>query len=99
MGKADAKRLERYTIERPKEVLLVTAEVDGESDRIAIFKGYSSSLMKPTAFDPDVPVLCDRATILAIDRVASPYDPDCPQYLQQGLTWETIQPLLAEAGV
>lgn len=93
------KRLEQYTQARSQEVLVVTAEIAGELDQIAIFKGFSSSLMRPTAFDPDVPVLPDQARILAIDRVASPYNPQSPRYIQQGLTWETIQPLLLEVGV
>lgn len=92
-------RLEQYTVKRPKEVLLVTAEITGELDKVAIFKGFSSSLMRPTAFDPDVPVLPPGAKILTIDRLVSPYNPDKPQYIQQGLTWETMQPLLSEVGV
>lgn len=92
-------RLEQYTLKRPQEVLLVSAEVEGEEDQIAIFRGYSSSLMRPTAFDPEIPVLPDDAKILTIDRVASPYNPDSPTYLEQGLTWETIQGMLSEAGV
>jgi hypothetical protein len=55
--------------------------------------------MRPTAFDPDVPVLPEEAKIVSIDRVASPYNPDAPHYLQQGLTWETMQQLLLDAGV
>jgi hypothetical protein len=47
-------RLEQYTTKRPQEVLLVKIEIDGELDEIAIFKGFSSSLMRPTAFDPDI---------------------------------------------
>jgi hypothetical protein len=93
------RRLEQYTIKRPQEVLIVTAEISGEEDQIAIFKGFSSSLMRPTAFDPDVPVLPPEAKIITIDRVASPYNPEAPRYLQQGLTWETMQELLSEAGV
>lgn len=93
------RRLEQYTIKRPQEVLIVTAEIDGEEDQIAIFKGFSSSLMRSTAFDPDVPVLPPEATIVTIDRVASPYNPDAPRYIQQGLTWETMQQLLSEIGV
>jgi hypothetical protein len=92
-------RLEKYTEKRRQEVLLVTAEVNGERDQIAIFRGFSSSLMRPTAFDPDVPVLPHDATILTIDRLSGPYNPTNPQYLQRGLTWETVQPLLIEAGV
>ena len=99
MNHAVGKRLEQYTIKRSHEVLIVTAEIEGEQDQIAIFKGFSSSLMRPTAFDPEVPVLPDEAKILTIDRVASPYNPQSPRYIQQGLTWETIQPLLKEAGV
>ncbi|HIK29049.1 MAG: hypothetical protein N3E45_04690 [Oscillatoriaceae bacterium SKW80] len=92
-------RLERYTAKRPEEVLIVTAEIDSETDRIIIFKGFSSSLTRPTAFDPEVPILPDSARIITIDRVASPYNPDNPKYLQQGLTVETMQSLLAEVGV
>lgn len=93
------KRLEKYSAIAKQEVLIVTVEIDGVSDRIAIFKGFSSSLTSPTAFDPDVPVIPDTARIVAIDRVASPYNPQSPQYIQQGLTWEEFQPLLTTLGI
>jgi hypothetical protein len=93
------KRLEQYTTKRPQEVLLITVEVANEQDQIAIFKGFSSSLMHPTSFDPDVPVLTDEAKILSIDRVASPYNPEAPHYIQQSLSWEAMQALLSEVGV
>lgn len=99
MNHAVGKRLEQYTVKRSHEVLIVTVEIEGEPDQIAIFKGFSSSLMRPTAFDPEVPVLPDEAKILSIDRVASPYNPQSPVYIQQGLTWETIQTLLSEANI
>ncbi len=99
MDRLPGKRLEQYTVECPQEVLLVAAEIDGEPDLIAIFKGYSSSLMHSTAFDPDVPMLPADAKIVAIDRVSSPYDPDNPRYLEQGLTWEKMQALLEKVGV
>ena len=99
MTNSMGRRLEQYTNNRPQEVLIVTVEIDGEEDQIAIFKGFSSSLMRPTAFDPDIPVLPPEAHIVSIDRVASPYNPDAPRYLQQGLTWDTMQPFLSEAGV
>ena len=99
MNNSIGNRLEQYTIKRPQEVLLVAAEISGEPDQILIFKGFSSSLMGPTAFDPDVPVLPADARIVSIDRVKSPYNPDAPRYIQQGLTWETMEPLLAEVGV
>ncbi|MEC4812457.1 MAG: hypothetical protein SAK29_04150 [Scytonema sp. PMC 1069.18] len=93
------KRLEQYTIKRPQEVLLVTAEIAGDQDQIAIFKGFSSSLMRPTAFDPEVPVLPDEAKIIRIDRVASPYTPEAPRYIEQDMTWEKMQTLLSQVGV
>ncbi len=99
MNDSIGRRLERYTIKRPQEVLIVSAEIAGEPDQIAIFKGFSSSLMRPTSCDPDVPVLPAEAQIITIDRVASPYNPDAPRYLQQGLTWENMQQLLEAAGI
>lgn len=94
MSNSIERRLEQYTLKHPQFVLIVTALIAGEEDQVAIFKGYSSSLMRSTAFDPDVPVLPDDAQILSIDIVTSPYNPESPIYIQQGLTWETIQPLL-----
>jgi hypothetical protein len=86
-----SQQLEQYTLKRPQEVLLVTVAIAGETDQILIFKGFSSSLMRSTEFDPDVPVLPEDAVILAIDRLKSPYIPDNPQYIQQNLTWDEIQ--------
>lgn len=85
------KRLEQYTIRYPQEVLLVEVETEGETDQILIFKGFSSSLTGATAYDPDVPVLSEDATILSIDRAVSPYSPNHPQYLEQGISWETME--------
>ncbi|OKH27308.1 hypothetical protein [Chroogloeocystis siderophila] len=99
MNNSIGKRLEQYTVKRPQEVLVVTVEVDGELDQIAIFKGFSSSLMRPTAFDPEVPVLSDNAKILTIDRLVSPYNPQSPRYIEQDLTWDNMQALLLEVGV
>ncbi|MEM6754677.1 MAG: hypothetical protein AAF630_17100 [Cyanobacteria bacterium P01_C01_bin.38] len=93
------KRLEQYTIKRPQEVLLVRVEVDGESDEVAIFRGFSSSLMRATAFDPDVPVIPEQANIISIDRLKGPFNPDSPQYIEQGLSMEAMQNLLAQAKV
>jgi hypothetical protein len=99
MNNSLAKRLEQYTIKRPQEVLIVAVEIDSEQDKIAIFKGFSSSLMRPTAFDPDVPVLPDEATIISVDRIASPYNPESPRYIQQGISWAEMETLLFEVGV
>jgi len=99
MSNSIGRRLEQYTIKHPQEVLIVTAEIEGEEDQITVFKGFSSSLMRSTPSDPDVPVLPPEAKIISIDRVASPYNPDAPRYLQQGLSWDTLQQLLIDAGV
>ncbi|MCU0524912.1 MAG: hypothetical protein MUF72_08820 [Elainella sp. Prado103] len=92
-------RLEQYTLRRPQEVLLVKAIVEGEADEISIFKGFSSSLMRPTAFDPDVPILPETATVESIDRLQAPYQPDCPRYIQQNLSLAAMLALLEEVGV
>ncbi len=93
------RRLEQYTLKRPQEVLLVRATIAGEPEEVVIFKGFSSSLTRPTAPDPDVPVLPLTAEIIAIDRLRGPYHPDAPQYLQAGLTVAEMTALLAEVGV
>jgi hypothetical protein len=92
-------RLEQYTLRHPQEVLLVKAEIEGEPDEVTIFKGFSSSLMRPTAFDPDIPVLPEQAVIVSIDRLESPYNPARPRFIQQGLTWAEFLPLLERSGV
>jgi hypothetical protein len=99
MNNPIAKRLEQYTVKKSQEVLIVTIEIDNEPDKSAVFKGFSSSLMRPTAYDPDVPVLPNTATIITIDRIASPYNPGSPRYLQQNISWEDMQVLLSEMGI
>jgi hypothetical protein len=92
-------RLEQYTLKRPKEVLRISARIADEADEILVFRGFSSSLMRSTAADPDVPVLPEDAEIVAIDRLESPYNPEAPRYIQQGLTWEAMQAVLTEVGM
>ncbi|MDQ2100474.1 MAG: hypothetical protein QQW96_22860 [Tychonema bourrellyi B0820] len=99
MSDSIARRLEQYTVRRPQEVLIVRVETEGEFDEIAIFKGFSSSLVRSTAFDPEIPVLPEGAKIISIDRLAGPYNPNSPRYLQQGLSWETMKSLLLEIGI
>jgi hypothetical protein len=47
--------------------------------------------MRSTAYDPDVPVISDRAEIITIDRLIAPYKPNAPEYIQQEITWEEFQ--------
>jgi hypothetical protein len=89
-------RLEQYSLRYPQEVLFLTVEDKGERDEILIFKGFSSSLVNFTAFDPDIPILSESAVILTIDRMVSPYNPQSPNYLEKGLTWQVMQERLVE---
>lgn len=92
-------RMEQYTLKRPEQVLLVHARVEGDADEVVIFRGFSSSLVRPTAFDPTVPVLPDDAEIEAVDILLGPYTPENPRYVQKGMTWAEIDDLLQSFGV
>ncbi len=86
-------KLEQYTIKHPQEVLLITVNLEEEMDQLMIFKGFSSSLMRPTEFNPDVPMLSEKAEILSIDRLQNPYNPNNPNYIEKGLSWEEMENL------
>lgn len=92
-------RLEQYSLKHPQEVLLVDAEVKGEPDQVMVFRGFSSSLMNATNFDPDVPVLPIDAEIVAIARLQGPYQPNNPQVIEADLTWEAFLPRLEAEGL
>lgn len=92
-------RLEQYTVQFPHEILLVNIEVNGQPDQIAIFKGFSSSLMCPTASDPEVPMIPTEAKIMGIDRLHGPYNPNSPRYIQRDLTWGEFERLLIQTGL
>jgi hypothetical protein len=94
MSTNQGQQLETYSSQHPQEVLMVKLQIDDELDEVMIFKGFSSSLMRSTAFDPDVPVICDRAEILTIDRLVAPYKPNQPNYIQQGIKWEDFKDYL-----
>jgi len=94
-----ATRLEQYTLHYPQEVLLVEAEIDGEPDQILIFKGVSSSLVRATAFDPDVPVLPETAAIASISRLAAPFNPADPQTIEAALSADEFAARLTAAGL
>ncbi len=94
MSLSPIQKLEQYTIKHPQEVLLITVNLEEEMDQLMIFKGFSSSLMRPTEFNPDVPMLSEEAEIISIDRIQSPYNPNNPNYIEKGLTWEQMETLL-----
>lgn len=92
-------RLESYTLQCPQEVLIVSANIDGEDDSVVVFRGFSSSLMRPTAYDPEVPTLPQNALIYKIDRLKGPYQPESPQYIEEGITLETFLARLESLGL
>lgn len=94
-----AQRLEQYTLKHPNDVLMIDAEIEGEPDCVMVFRGFSSSLMRSTAFDPDVPVLPDTAIALRADRLRAPYQPDNPQYIERDLDRDRLIELCDRAGV
>jgi len=92
-------RLEQYTFRFPQEVLMVNARVNDEDDYVVVFRGFSSSLVNPTAADPEVPVLPQAAVINTIDRLQGPYTPDNPQYLERDIPWNEFRDRLTELGL
>ena len=84
-------QLEQYTLEHPEEVLVVHAQIDHEEDEIVIFRGFSSSLMRSTAADLDVPVLPQDAVIESIDRLKGPLNPQQPQPIELKIDWSNFQ--------
>ena len=97
MPEAIGLRLEQYTLKRKQEVLMIHLKTAaGEPDTVMIYAGFSSSLMMPTAFDPDIPVIAADSTINSIDRLASPYNPSNPKYIESGISLAEIVNLLEE---
>lgn len=92
-------RLEQYTLRHPGEVLLLLVEREEGEDCILVFKGFSSSLVSPTYFDPEIPLVSAEDRILKVDRLASPYQPDRPEYLEQNIAWEEMARRLNDLGL
>lgn len=96
---AIATRLENYTLKFPQELLMIQAHIEDEADVIIIFKGFSSSLVRPTAFDPEVPILPNDAVISRIDRLKGPYQPQSPDYIEQNISLEAFVAKLTALGL
>jgi len=79
-------RLENYTLKFPQEVLVVKVKIEGEEDTVVVFKGFSSSIVRPTAYDPEVPTIPADAKIECIDRVKGPYSPEAPDYIERDIS-------------
>eukprot|EP00850_Spirogloea_muscicola_P018390 SM000168S02589 [mRNA] locus=s168:11124:11588:- [translate_table: standard] len=100
------RRLERYSERVRGEVLRVRATIPDDDadggdteDEVLVFRGFSSSLTRPTANDPAVPVLPPAARITAVDRIRAPYNPATVVYLARDLAADQLESLLAERGL
>lgn len=85
-------RLEAISRERPDRVLRLSgtlptdpggATTTPEAFEVLIFRGFSSSVTQPTAFDPDHPALPEQARITAAELLAAPLDPTHQTVLRQ----------------
>jgi hypothetical protein len=92
-------RLEAYSLRYPQEILQVWAQRASGEDCLLVFKGFSSSLTQGTAPDPDLPLLTAEEPILSLDRLQAPYQPQTPQYLEQGIPWEVMAQRLEAQGL
>ena len=78
-------QLEELSRSRPDRVLRLSGELPGESGlepfELLIFRGFSSSVSHPTAFDPDQPALPADAQIAAAELLEGPLNPMAEQRL------------------
>ncbi len=86
--------LESISRERPDRVLRLvgTLPLPGEDEpfELLIFRGFSSSITHPTAFDPDQPALPASARLTAAELLAGPLNPSDERHLAGPLPVETF---------
>ena len=87
--------LEAISRERPDRVLRLRGDLPGadgatEPFELLIFRGFSSSVSHPTAFDPDQPALPADATIVTAELLQGPYSPSEEQLLRGPLAPESF---------
>ena len=86
--------LETISRGRPDRVLRLigTLPAQGEDEpfELLIFRGFSSSVTHPTAFDPDQPALPESARIRAAELLAGPLNPSDERALAGPLPVETF---------
>ncbi|MFO8238603.1 MAG: hypothetical protein R6U00_10240 [Prochlorococcaceae cyanobacterium] len=80
--------LEAISRDRPDRVLRLRGHLPaggGEDPfELLIFRGFSSSVSHPTAFNPDQPALSEEARIEGADLLLGPLNPAAEQLLAQG---------------
>ncbi len=77
--------LEAISRERPDRVLRLRGSLPAGGGRepfeLLIFRGFSSSVSHPTAFDPDQPALPEEALVELAELLAGPLNPAAEQAL------------------
>ena len=74
--------LESISRDRPDRALRLQGQMgDGAALEVVIFRGFSSSLTHPTAFDPDQPLLPSEAKIESAVLLQAPLNPAAEQVL------------------
>ena len=78
-------QLEELSRGRPDRVLRLRGDLPTEAGwepfELLIFRGFSSSVSHPTAFDPDQPALPEAARIGAVELLQGPLNPAAEQVL------------------
>jgi len=78
-------QLEELSRSRPDRVLRLTGDLPGEVGaepfELLIFRGFSSSVSHPTAFDPDQPALPESARLCSAEVLLGPLNPAAEQRL------------------
>ncbi|MCP9900580.1 hypothetical protein KBZ12_09430 [Cyanobium sp. Cruz CV13-4-11] len=88
--------LEEISRQRPDRVLRLVGTLplpepgEDEPFELLIFRGFSSSVTHPTAFDPDQPALPASARIAAAELLAGPLNPSDERRLAGPLPAETF---------
>ena len=74
--------LESISRDRPDRALRLQGQMgDGEALEVVIFRGFSSSLTHPTAFDPDSPVLPAGSALDGAELLQAPLRPGSEKVL------------------
>lgn len=77
-------RFEELSRSCPDRVLRLTGELPGDEGmpepfELLIFRGFSSSVSHPTAFDPDQPALPESARLMSAELLQGPLNPAAEQ--------------------
>ncbi|MFY8149181.1 MAG: hypothetical protein ACOVNL_08190 [Prochlorococcaceae cyanobacterium] len=86
--------LEVRSRERPDRVLRLRGRLaePQEPFELLIFRGFSSSVSHPTAFDPDQPALPAEARIEDAELLRGPLNPAAEEVLQAGPAERFLDP-------